>query len=1118
MSVQTGMDLPNDVFGGTLTEIGQSNMPAGGSPQNQNVEFLPGLVRTRSGLQPKNSYSAIAGGPWQARYTKSYGVVPENQQQLVLLWNPTTKTGLIANSLTASIGSVYGYSNTAPWNPATTDPNFTGPLAKSASQFGREYIGISQGRYGWDIPRQWDGRYFDRVSQCGPGAPPAVANFLPPAASIAATGGGTAVNLAASPTGAVRSVPVTYTYTIYNGGPPGQKSSYSVVRVTYDTVVTFTTTTNHGATVGQYVQVAGCSPSDFNGTFLVVSVPSSTTLTVAQTSPNLGETGGSGTLTPLAFSVQRISNTVTVITTAVHNFQPGWTVVIAGIADQAIGGGISSVSQLNGIATCVTVSPHGLVPGSLVDITSTTNYNTPTGSPYIVLTVPNPTTFTFAFTSNVAKETSGTVSSVLNGTVQITSVPTTTSFTYQSLGPNVTVTPGSGTATVQGNISAGNHQFAVCFITRQGAITIPSPPVMFSASGGQLAQLTGIPTGPSNVVGRLIIATEYITPPATTADFYALRGTEVLAGNLFQINDNTTTAMVLDFTDSQLTSGFSADYLYDLVELGEVAAFVPYAGRMFAWGELNSVSDLLNMEFNGGWNIGAGKGGGDLPLGWTSDSTSGAGGSKVAAGGVFGDAYEITIATGEGMLTQGAFTDAFGGQILLAGVTYGARVTALASSVSGQVTVEFYSPSLGSLALVNLSGFGASFSTLIGAMNMALPVSLPSDMILRVYASGGTGTITIDRVTIYSTLNPINTTLVRASRFEDPESYDGVLGLLEPVYANGEAVRSVFVLRDSLYISCDRSLYVTKDNGQEPSTWTIDPVSDSVGSCGPNATALAEDWIVKANPYGLYIYLGREPQKISHEIQTLWDKINWAAAGKLWIVVDPSVRRIYIGAPVNGASEVNQIFVMSYETLDTSEMVAEYGTLRFSPYTGRRLILEQGRKWTIWNFQTSGGATLSIPAGALVRQSDGTGTFFLGGNADNNLYFLDPTNRGNDNGAPFTSSYTIHFFPTADEEQQFQLRSHMHAFDFSRWYASGSGTMDVFMYENNLSAIPKHLVAIRLANPAPIDEEITVDEAKAERWALQFQSSTLNSWFQVERMTRTVEVDKNEFVRGTNFQ
>lgn len=1181
-SVQTGIDIPNDVFGGTLTEIGQSNMPAGGSPANQNVEFLPGLVRTRGGLQPNTSYAAIAGGPWQVRYSKSFGVIPESQQELAVLWNPTTKAGFLAGSPTSTIGPLYGYGNATPWNPSVVDPNFTGPLAKSFTQFSREYIGISQGRYGWDIPRQWDGKNFDRVSQCGPGASPTPSDYLPLPQNIPAAPVPISATIAAPPTGAVRGNEIE----IHHG--------FEVEFV--DTTITFTTTAPHGFSAGQMVTISGCSSPSMNTTFVIQSV---TTLTfvVLQQNANLGETAGNGTATVNFPSISRFGNIVTVLTLTPHGFQPGWTAVISGVANTLAGTSIASIAQSNGIVTVTTTTPHGLISTGQVIIAGVTDgtYN----GQFQILFVVNATTFTYAAVTANPSSTGGTVSTTFNGTFPILAVPSATSFTYSNVGPNQSGTgtmigPSSTTAasvatniatltfaanpgfsvgqlaivsgftgadsflngsfpitaasttgpwtisynlihatwtatsngsvsadealaSIQGNISAGLHQISICFITRQGYITRPAPPASFSAAGGHLLSLTNIPTGPANVVARLILATIFITPPATTSDFFSIRGPNVPAGNLFQINDNTTTAVSLDFTDSQLAAGFSADYLFDLVELGEVAAFTSYSGRLFAWGELNSVGDLLNMEFNGGWNIAGGFHGSDLPLGWTSDPTNGAGGSRVAGGGVFGDAYEITIATGEGMLTQGVFADAFGSPILSAGIRYGARITALASA-TGQMTVEFFSPSLGSLALVNLTGFGASFQTLMGSMNAPLPAVLPQDMVLRMYASAGIGTVTIDRVSLYPVNNSINTTVVRASRFTDPESFDGVLGLLQPIYANGEAVRAVVPLRDSLYIVCDRSLYVTKDTGGEPATWTIDPVSSSVGCVGPNAVGIGEDWIVKANRYGLYIYLGREPQKISHEIQTLWNEINWSAAGKLWVTVDPTLRRVYIGAPVNGSSEVNQIFVMSYETLDTSDMIAQYGTLRFSPYTGRRLILEQGRKWTVWNFVNSSGQPVTAPCGSLVEQSDGTAKFLLGGNVDNNIYFIDPTNRGNDDGAAVTSSYTIHFFPTSDEEQQFQLRSHMHGFSFSRWYVSGAGDMDIYVYENNTSDTDPKRYRVRMKNPPEFDEEITIDDAKAERWSMKFQSTELDGWFQVERMTRTVEPDKNELVRGTNYQ
>lgn len=63
-------------------------------------------------------------------------------------------------------------------------------------------------------------------------------------------------------------------------------------------VATFTTTTDHGLSVGQTVNVAG-TLYPFDGTWTVASVPTSATITVAITSANVSSTVVSGTMTTI---------------------------------------------------------------------------------------------------------------------------------------------------------------------------------------------------------------------------------------------------------------------------------------------------------------------------------------------------------------------------------------------------------------------------------------------------------------------------------------------------------------------------------------------------------------------------------------------------------------------------------------------------------------------------------------------------------------------------------------------------------------------------------------------------------------------------------------------------
>jgi hypothetical protein len=1058
VSVQSGADLEKDVFGGTLTEVGQSNTPSGGSPANLNVEFLPGLARTRGGAQPQVNYSGIGGGPWQVRYTKSYGQVPEVQTQLAMLVNPTLNTqGVIANSTTTQIGTVVGYGATLPWSPFAVNPGWAGPFAKSSTQFGREYIAISEGRYGYDLPRQWDGQFYDRVSKWGPGvAPTAVDNTTPydllpdglqqftcTPASYTQVGNLVTVLIENTLTAFVQS------FTNILGYPIAQQPNLAIG-------------------IGDQFTIAGASPSGYDitdGSVVAVLYTNEGLLYGFQyISPNSGlATGSGGTL----------STGFTVINPIIPSEVPSVPIVGSLITVST-----ATVSGYVGTWPVRYVPPASTIPGSPV---------------YPV--------FVYISTNGLGTSTAGSI------------IP-------------------------PGQISAGLHQLSVCFIYRNGYITKPAPPSSWSAIGSLQAFITNIPKGPAGVVGRLLIFTPFLTPPATTGTFYSIREATTTATTM-QINDNTTTAAVVNFSDSDLISGFNAQYLFGLRVLGPCAGTFPYAARMFYWGELNVMQDFYGTDFNGGWNFGAGTAGSDVPLGWTSDPTNGAGGAAFVNGGVWDDAWQIAggpLSVQRGMITQTAFQNYLQVPLLTGATSYSVRITALRSDPNidtSFVNIDLFSPTAGELGSI-LWNPGLTYSTRIFTFPNLTPATIPSDTLLRVSGLVANGqTVTIDRIEPFPTNQPITYTGAWVSYASDPESIDGVTGLVQPIYSNGEALRTMYTLRDSLYMACDRSSYVTKDvAGSEPAFWTIDPVSSTIGTTGPNAAASGEDWEVKVNRYGLYMYLGREPEKISQEIQTLWNKsgsasqINWTYGYKVWATVDLQNKRVYIGAPINGATECNCIFVMDYNTLDTSEMIAQYPTLRFSPYTGKRVILEQGRKWTQWTFQAPGGGNLPLPCGAFIEQSDGTAEFVFGGGADSNTYFIDPTNRGNDNGQPCNSYYTTHFSPTQDEEQGIPaesgpLRAHMHLLSFLRKYIQGSGQALVFLYTNTLSPYPtnpRRIAAINLKDPGIVDEEITIDDAKGERFALMWQVNSLNSWWQIERFIPVLEQDPNGLTRGTNMQ
>ena len=260
--------------------------------------------------------------------------------------------------------------------------------------------------------------------------------------------------------------------------------------------------------------------------------------------------------------------------------------------------------------------------------------------------------------------------------------------------------------------------------------------------------------------------------------------------------------MTLDFSDTVLLAGASADASFQQVELGECAGVIGYSSRLFWWGERNKLGNFENLSFDGAWS-------GNTPLGWTTDPTNGAGG-LLASSSVWGGCYEI-IGDGatftRGMITQPAALDSDGVQRISPNTGYSvrARVKAVPPLTQGTLHVHLYSASGGintaglqvTAAQANAQAAGA-FGEFIGVLAAPLS-SIPADLLLRVYADGtptnGAG-FAIDNIEIFPTAKPYNASLVRASFADQPESYDGVSGLISVAENNGQALRAAFQLRE----------------------------------------------------------------------------------------------------------------------------------------------------------------------------------------------------------------------------------------------------------------------------------------------------------------------------------
>ena len=192
----------------------------------------------------------------------------------------------------------------------------------------------------------------------------------------------------------------------------------------------------------------------------------------------------------------------------------------------------------------------------------------------------------------------GVTDTTYDGTFPIASIVDSLHFTYAQTNSNSSSS--GGTAAPVGSISAGVHQCAVIFVTRQGYLTRPSPPVSWTAAGGRRANVTGIPSVATlpNVVARILAFT------GSGGDlFYYTTGLD--GAPQMQVFDNGVSSFVVDFSDTALLAGIEADSLFQLVELGECAGVIGYSERLFWWGERNKQNNWDNLTFDGGiWRRG----------------------------------------------------------------------------------------------------------------------------------------------------------------------------------------------------------------------------------------------------------------------------------------------------------------------------------------------------------------------------------------------------------------------------------------------------------------------------------------------------------------------------------
>lgn len=1049
-------------------------------------------------------------------------------------------------------------------NPGQLSSFFTGILpnmfGKSVTLDDVEYLSLSDLQQGVDMPRQWNGVNVDRISQVGPGAPPSV-NFTSNAVSLTALTQAATFTLPTVQNG---------TWILWSDAP----NSHNVGNIlTFVFPSTFTLPA--GFTNGAYVAVQNLpSMGGFN--------PNSGAVNGSVTNPNAylmfnvggpiqGQSSYSGfsvLLLQSGFANNRVSGgTVTLqltlatatATAQVPNVQVGSQFVIAGVTPAGWNNTWTCLSTPNAgqyqitntsLASNVATYSFNLISGSnpsvgqQVQVTGTVNGNGIFNRNGVVQSV-GAGFFTLAIQSPNIAGAGENGQGIVNGTI----------FTFE---PQKVVGNGTvfGTISTSGAIGAGSRACVYMYLTRNGYITAPSPYVQFSTNAGATSLVvSNLLPGPSNVIARIVAFTGaqvtqvpgqignffYLPTPVTVFDPVAGQNVTYTATI---IPDNTTTQATFTFTDAVLLAASGIDIqgnnLFEQKELGPTLGCIQAFGRMFHWGELNKVTNFINMSFDGGAGINSTAGNSGVagtdttyPLGWTPSDTFG----SVINNAVFGQSYYIKqtgATTPIGMIVQSAYRDQYGVNILNPQVTYSVRINARtpSSATVGQLVIDLFSPAFGGTfgkAIFNLSAMTSTFAVLTSTLLTSVFVTyVPTDLQIRVYATNLTagGDVELDRIEVFPTTQAVRSTNVAASYVNNFEAYDQVTGNIDLSIHNNQPIRSAFTQGETLYFVKTGSFEGMNDNGTtEPNLWGSRQVSNSVGTPSVNGVDYVdnpqqgEQYALIAGRSGVYLFNGGEPMVISGEIRSLWNLINWQFGHTLWIRNDQVNRRVLVGVPLatpntwlpNAPSNPNPttpnvILAMSYKELNSISDLADRPAVRTS-FTGKLIAPEISRKWSIWQIQA--------PYADFVTRQNNTGPLFLGNSKGTGKIYQLTEGRTNDDGAAINETYTTYGWIRPDLDQALQLGMVRKWFGLCSMVMTGSGKVTPTCYPDSLTTkYPATLLPLTLAaSPEGFDVEFPLDQTGA-RLFVQFSVNSPGDNFQLSEIKIAMTRDIATPVRG----
>lgn len=310
--------------------------------------------------------------------------------------------------------------------------------------------------------------------------------------------------------------------------------------------------------------------------------------------------------------------------------------------------------------------------------------------------------------------------------------------------------------------------------------------------------------------------------------------------------------------------------------------------------------------------------------------------------------------------------------------------------------------------------------------------------------------------------------VVRVSKNGEPESWSGIDGFVIANPADGGGVKNCVIYRGDLHIYKAQRHLMTRNNGGSPTTWPSPTMDAAVGTDTHGICQIMDtkgqtmDQYIVASRQGLLKWTGGyEAQPLSFVVDDLWKRININEFKKVQVCLDPILKRIYILAPLDGASTPSHILVCDYKDG----------------------MLLDSVKWSLWTFNV---ALRSV--GVDTNFADQTSVLRIG--ASSNTYSLSAAALNDVSVAIPTPEIEYAFEPADDDD----FWNH---YGGIRLRVIGAGTLKVKI--SGLDRVETLQARDITLSSAPGNDYTRNFDFQARRACVSLSTESIDEWFHINK-------------------